>query len=79
MPTSQKLLKLLPLLMLPVMNGCAIDLTKPKVGVGDYCRIAKPITFNSKLDSDKTVKQVEAHNSIWVCVCEGDCPDKSGK
>ena len=76
MRMSPKLKKLSVPLILLVTSGCAAGLTPPRVAVGDYCRIAKPITYNSKLDSPKTVGQIEAHNSIWVCVCEGDCPKK---
>jgi len=36
--------------------------------------VAKPIRYNSKIDSPKTVTQIEAHNSAWVCLCEADCP-----
>jgi hypothetical protein len=75
---SLALLKPLLLLTLLALSGCAAVLMKPRVGVSDYCRIAKPITYNSKLDSMKTVAQVETHNSVWVCVCQGDCP-KGGK
>jgi hypothetical protein len=42
--------------------------------VSDYCRIAKPIGYDSAADTAETVKAVEAHNSAWVCVCEKDCP-----
>ena len=79
MQTSRMLLRLFPLLTLCATSACAIDLTKHRVAVGDYCRIAKPITYNSTLDSGKTVQQIEAHNSIWVCVCEGDCPKNESK
>jgi len=41
----------------------------------EYCRIAKPIGYSTKDDSIETVAAIEAHNSAWACVCEGDCPD----
>ena len=66
-----KLLWLLPILS--VLNGCATGLTvagKPQI-VSDYCRIAKPITYDTIKDTQDTVQQVEAHNSQWVAVCEG--------
>jgi hypothetical protein len=44
------------------------------VVVSDYCRIAKPIGYDSKADSAETVKAVEAHNWSWACVCDKDCP-----
>lgn len=54
-----------------VLTGCVTGSTAI---VGDYCRIAKPIGYDSKTDSSETVKEIEAHNSKWVCVCESDCP-----
>jgi hypothetical protein len=30
--------------------------------------------YNSRLDTPATVAQIEAHNSVWVCLCEQDCP-----
>lgn len=57
------------------LTGCAIGSTAPAV-VSDYCRIAKPISFDTKIDSPETVAEIEEHNSKWVCVCENDCPKK---
>jgi len=73
MPTSRKLRPLSLLLILCVMSGCAGALTGTEV-VGDYCRIAKPISYDSKTDTAETVKEIEAHNSKWACVCDRDCP-----
>lgn len=64
---------LLALLILCAMSGCATGSTDLAV-ISDYCRIAKPISYNSRQDSPETVKDVETHNSTWVCLCEGDCP-----
>lgn len=61
-------------LTLLTLSGCATVSTTPAPTVSDYCRIAKPIRYNSKLDSAPTVAAIEAHNSSWVCVCEHDCP-----
>ena len=73
MPTSRKL-RLLSLLLIPcVTSGCVTALTGAEI-VGDYCRIALPITYDSKVDTPETVTQIEAHNSKWACVCERDCP-----
>jgi hypothetical protein len=57
------------------MNGCATDLTGA-VTQGEYCRIAKPISYDSKVDTPETVQQVERHNSQWACLCgtPPDCP-----
>ena len=68
-----KLLWLLPILS--VMTGCATVSTELKP-ISDYCRIAKPITFDSKVDSHETIAQITYHNNQWVCVCEHDCPNK---
>jgi hypothetical protein len=54
-----------------VLTGCVTGSTAL---VSDYCRIAKPISYNSKADSAETVKAVETHNSQWACVCDNDCP-----
>jgi hypothetical protein len=53
------------------LTGCVTGSTAL---VGDYCRIAKPISYDSKTDTAETVKEIEAHNSKWACVCDGDCP-----
>lgn len=68
----------LPLLLL-TLSATSACVTGSTAVVGDYCRIAKPISYDTKSDSPQTVKEVEAHNSKWVCVCEGDCPTKGGK
>ena len=67
----RKLKPLLPLLILSVTSGCVTGSTAL---VGDYCRIAKPISYDSKADTAETVKEIEAHNSKWSCVCNADCP-----
>ena len=66
-------LPLLLLLILFVTSACALVSTTPPP-VNSYCAVAKPIRYNSKLDSPKTVAAAEAHNSIWVCLCQSDCP-----
>lgn len=53
------------------MSGCATVSTVP---VNSYCAIAKPISYDAKADTAETVKEIEAHNSTLVCVCENDCP-----
>lgn len=66
--------RLLLLPTLSVISACAHVSTTPPAN--SYCAVAKPIHYNSKIDSPKTVAQVEAHNSTWVCLCEADCPAK---
>ena len=65
------------LLLIPTMtSACALGLTPPQPipAAGSYCAVAKPIFYNSKIDSKGTVDQIEAHNRTYVCVCENDCP-----
>jgi hypothetical protein len=64
--------------MLSVLSACA-SVSTPRTATSDYCLIARPITYNSKLDSAPTVGQIEAYDSQWVCVCEGDCPKAHAK
>ena len=71
----KKLLTLCVLLIPSALTGCATGSIGPAV-VSDYCRIAKPLTFDSGKDSAETQRQIEEHNSRWVCVCEDDCPRK---
>jgi len=66
-----KLRSLLTLTILLVLTGCVTGSTAL---VGDYCRIAKPISYDSQIDTTETVKEIEAHNSKWACVCDKDCP-----
>jgi len=68
--------KLKPLWLLPILcatSACVSGSTAPLV-VSDYCRIAKPIGYDSKADSAETVRAIELHNSAWLCLCEKDCP-----
>lgn len=68
--------KLWLLTTLFALSGCAVGSTAPAV-VSDYCRIAKPISYDTDIDSPETKAEIEEHNSKWVCVCENDCPHKS--
>lgn len=71
MRTSPKPMQLLTLTIFLVLTGCVTDSTAL---VGDYCLIAKPIGYDSRIDTAETVKEIEAHNSKWACVCDKDCP-----
>ena len=53
--------------------GCAGVSTVPTPPAA-YCKIAKPITYDSTADSAETVRQIDEHNGTWVCLCENDCP-----
>lgn len=74
MPCRSKLNWLRPLSLCLILNatsGCVTGSTGP---VNSYCAVASAISFDSKADTPETVAQIEAHNSRWVCLCEGDCP-----
>ena len=71
MRTSPRPRSLLTLTTLLALTGCVTGSTAL---VGDYCRIAKPIGYDSRADTAETVKAIETHNSQWACVCDGDCP-----
>jgi hypothetical protein len=58
-------------LILSALSGCATVSTVP---VNSYCAIAKPITYDAKQDTPETVAEVELHNSVFICLCEDDCP-----
>ncbi len=67
----------LSLLLTPfALSGCVHGSTAPGV-ISDYCRIAKPISYDAQQDTAETVAEIEEHNSKWVCVCENDCPNKA--
>ena len=70
---KKKLTRLWPLLILSATSACVHASTAPAV-VSDYCRIAKPISYDSAGDTRDTIAEIEAHNSKYVCICEGDCP-----
>lgn len=72
----KKLITLFALLIPTALSGCAAVSTGPAV-VSDYCRIARPITYDTAADSAETQRQIEEHNSRWVCVCENDCPKEN--
>lgn len=65
----------LPLLFLTLsaLSGCVTDLTEA-APVNSYCAIAKPITYDATQDTPETIAEVEIHNSVFVCLCEDDCP-----
>ena len=76
--TDKSNLVKLPLLFLTLnaMSGCATVSTEA-VPLNSYCAIAKPITYDAKQDTPETVAEVELHNSVFICVCEQDCPKGS--
>lgn len=68
---------LIPILL--AANACVNGSVgvRPLVVEGDYCRIAKPIYYDMDKDTPETIRQIETHNSRFVCVCELDCPKPS--
>lgn len=34
--------------------------------INAFCQLAKPITYNKKKDTAKTVRQIVAHNRVWI-------------
>lgn len=64
---------LLGLTILSATSGCATVSTTPPAA-NSYCAVAKPIRYDSRVDRPATVAQIEAHNSVWACLCEQDCP-----
>lgn len=74
MPMLKRRNLLSPVLILFALNGCAPSTIDHVTAISDYCRIAKPITYDGIIDTPATVRQVEAHNSVYECVCRKDCP-----
>ena len=59
------------ILLLAGASGCA-----PVSPVSDYCLTAKPIVptrDERAMLSEETERQIDQHNSDWVCRCEHDC------
>lgn len=67
MPNKQTLLG--PILLLSSLSGCETVSTVPVV-VSEYCRVAKPIEYDSEADTSATVTQIEAHNLRWLSLCD---------
>ena len=64
---------LLSWMILIGVTACASVSTPPQMA-NQYCAVAAPIRYDSRLDRPETVAQIEKHNSVWVCLCEQDCP-----
>lgn len=56
-------------------TGCASGSTAIETGKGTpaACDMFQPIRASSR-DTAETQRQIDAHNSVWVCLCEKDCP-----
>ena len=64
---------LLGLTILSVTSGCVHGSTPPPA-TNSYCLLTSPIHYDSRIDRPATVAQIEVHNSVWLCLCEQDCP-----
>ena len=42
---------------------------KPVQGADTYCQIAVPIGWSSQ-DTDQTIREVKAHNAVWLRLCK---------
>ena len=69
MPTALKAM------LIPALLATAAC-TTASTGTDAGCRVFRPIHFSARGDTPETVRQVKAHNSKWVCLCEGDCPKR---
>lgn len=62
------------LILSSILNGCAIltrlnEPPKPTYNpVPVMCDIFVPIKWN-KADTDETLKQIKAHNGVWLQLC----------
>ena len=70
---GQLMLLAFSVVMLSGLSGCVTGSTAPAV-VRDYCELVYPITYDAEHDTAPTVKEIEKHNSVYVCICENDCP-----
>lgn len=46
-----------------MLSGCVC-----KAG-GDYCVVAKTITYSATLDTEETVHQIRQHNAVYQELC----------
>lgn len=65
-------------MLIPVLLATAAC-TTASTGTDAGCRVFRPIFFSARSDTPETVRQVKAHNSKWVCLCDGDCPKRRGR
>ena len=56
------------------LSGCgmttASGVIEPVAGAETFCRVAKPITWSIH-DTDDTIREVKAHNAVFVRLCGG--------
>lgn len=69
MNKSNKLNRLLLIPLLMSLSGCVHGSTG-LVPIDGFCKVAQPISYDSKRDTPETVQQVEAHNLKWLRLCE---------
>ena len=56
-------MKTLCLLALLVLSGCTYKTD------GDFCLIAKTITYSASMDTPATVHQIRQHNAVFQELC----------
>lgn len=63
--------------LLPTAIACALlaGCASVSSAASEFCQIAEPITW-AEADTQETLRQIHRHNAKWLCVCEGDCPEK---
>ena len=62
-----------PALILFLTSSCTAP-TTALTQVSDFCSIVKPITFDGKLDTPETQKQIMSLDAQYMCICLHQCP-----
>lgn len=56
-----------------ILSACATttgsDAIEPIRGAETFCSVAQPIMWSVN-DTDETLRQVKAHNAVWVRLCQ---------
>lgn len=66
---GQPLLAVLVIMTAISLTGCRTTSTAETIEADWYCHAFQPITW-SKSDTDQTIQQISAHNSVWDALCE---------
>ena len=64
-----KLKPLAALWCIPMMTGC-LGIGSTATITDSGCVIFQPIFYSEEQDSIETVRQVRAHNNVWVTTCD---------
>lgn len=63
---------LLSATLLTAVAGCAILTSSPVPKYSPIpliCEVFVPITFDREKDTEDTIRQIKAHNAVWVDLC----------